>query len=390
MPRKICVVLTARTSYTKIKPILAALQAHDAIDLQLVCAASAVLDRYGNTDKMVERDGFDISERVYNVLEGETLLTSTKATGLGIVEFAGVFDRLKPDAVLVMADRYEILSAAVAASYQNIPLIHVQGGEVSGNIDEKVRHAVTKLADIHFPATKRSAENIIRMGENPDQVFHVGCPSIDIAKEVMENPDPDFDLYKKYGGVGSFPDLGKGYYIVMQHPVTTEVGNSRAQIMETLEAMKDSDRPVLWFWPNVDAGGDEVSKGIRIFREHNDLPHMHFIKNMAPKDFLTLLNNSCGIIGNSSVAIREASYLGVPAINVGSRQSARERGANVVDAPYERTAIRKLVQSHLGTDRYPTTLYGDGTASLKIANHIATTPLTYSKTLTYMLDTPAP
>ena len=381
--RKICVVLTARTSYTKIQPILKAIKAHKNLELQLVCAASAVLERYGNTDKMVEKDGFEISERVYNVLEGETLLTSAKATGMGIIEFSGTFSRLKPDAALVMADRYEILSAAIAAAYLNIPLVHVQGGEISGNIDEKVRHAVTKLADIHFPATKKSAENIVRMGEDKEKVFHVGCPSIDLAQKILEKPALDFNIYKKYGGVGAFPDLSKGYYIVMQHSVTTESRDGLSQVKKTLEAMNRIDKPVLWFWPNADAGGDDVSKGIRSFRETKKPAHMHFIKNMSPEDFLRVLVNSIGIIGNSSVAIREASFLGVPAVNIGSRQHARERGENVMDVGYNENEIHNAIIKHCNGKKKPSHLYGEGNAGEKIAAILATAPLSFTKTLNY-------
>ena len=382
--RKICVVLTARTSYAKIKSILKAVQEHDSLELQVVCAASAVLERYGDTDKMVEKDGFRVDERVYMIMEGETLLTSAKATGMGVIEFSGVFHRLKPDAVLVMADRFEILSAAIAASYLNIPLAHVQGGEVSGNIDEKVRHAVTKLADIHFPATKQSAENIIRMGENPDTVFLTGCPSIDVAQDVLDNPDLDFDIYKKYGGVGTFPDLSAGYYMVMQHPVTTEYHNGRDQINATLEAMDRTQQPVLWFWPNVDAGGNDTSKGIRAYRENQKPKFMHFIKNMEPQDFLRVLNGSLGIIGNSSVAIREASFLGVPAVNIGSRQNARERGANVCDVDYNVEQVYEAVTKHCGSKKEKLSLYGSGNAGEKIADALASTSLSYQKTLQYV------
>ncbi|MGQ0528085.1 MAG: UDP-N-acetylglucosamine 2-epimerase [Alphaproteobacteria bacterium] len=381
--RKICVVLTARTSYAKIQPILKALKARKDMELQIICAASAVLERYGHTDKMVEDDGFKISERVYMVLEGETLLTSAKATGMGIIEFSGAFDRLKPEAVLVMADRYEIISAAIAASYLNIPLIHVQGGEVSGNIDEKVRHAVTKLADLHLPATKKAAGNIARMGEDPKTVFHFGCPSIDVARSVTAKPDLDFDVYKKYGGVGTMPDLSKGYYIVMQHSVTTEAQSGLEQVTKTLNAMNRLNRPVLWFWPNVDAGGDDVSKGIRSFRENKHPAHMHFIKNMSPADFLRVLNKSLGIIGNSSVAIREASYLGVPAVNIGSRQNARERGANVMDVGYDENEIYNAALKHCGAKKPTSVLYGEGDAGEKIADILSRSPLSYKKTLGY-------
>ncbi|MGH1376946.1 MAG: UDP-N-acetylglucosamine 2-epimerase [Alphaproteobacteria bacterium] len=381
--RKICVVLTARTSYAKIKSILKSIKNNENLELQVVCAASAVLDQYGATDKMVEQDGFHVNERIYMILEGETLLTSAKATGMGIVEFSGAFDRLKPDAVLVMADRFEIMSAAISATYLNIPLIHVQGGEVSGNIDEKVRHAVTKLADIHFPATEKSAQNIIKMGENPDTVFCSGCPSIDLAQDVLNHPDLDFDVYKKYGGVGAFPDLSDEYYIVMQHPVTTEYQSGREQINSTLEAVNKLQKPALIFWPNPDAGGSSVSKGIRAFRENIKPEYMHFIKNMEPQDFMRVLNKSNGIIGNSSVAIREASFLGVPAINIGSRQNARERGANVVDVTYDTDIIYNTILDHFQSKKPQLSLYGDGKAGKTIADTLSKIELNYKKTLHY-------
>src|SRR3954466_14622752 len=185
MRRKVCVVVTARPSYSRIKTALQAIQAHPDLELQLVVAASALLDRYGNAVRFIEDDGFTIAARVYMVLEGENLASMAKTTGLGLLELATVFDNLKPDVVVTIADRYETLATAVAASYMNIPVAHVQGGEVTGSIDEKVRHAVTKLADLHFVATKKAAERVINMGEDPDTVILTGCPSIDIAAEVL-------------------------------------------------------------------------------------------------------------------------------------------------------------------------------------------------------------
>lgn len=382
--RKVCVVLTARTSYTKIKPILSALKAHPKIELQVICAASAVLERYGKVELTVENDGFKINERIYMVLEAENLLTSAKSTGMGIIEFAGAFDRLKPDIVLVMADRYEVIAPSIAAAYQNIPLAHVQGGEVSGNIDEKVRHAISKLADIHFPASKRAAEWLIRMGEREKVVHCTGCPSTDIANEVLKKPALDFDVYKKYGGVGAHPDLSNGFIIVMQHPVTTEFHDARKQVAETLYAVSDLNRPVLWFWPNPDAGSDDTSKMIRTFREQNRAEHLHFIKNMEPLDFLRLLYASQGIIGNSSVAIRECSYLGVPAINIGSRQANRERAVNVVDVSHDREEIKKAIETHFNGHVPRSNIYGYGDAGLKIANILAEADYSYSKSINYI------
>src|SRR6266850_8451555 len=196
--RKICVLVTARPSYSRIRSALKAIQDHPDLELQLVVAASALLDRYGSAIKVIEQDGFDISARVYMVLEGENLVTSAKSTGLGLVELATVFDNLQPDAVVTVADRYETLATAVAASYMNIPVVHVQGGEVTGSIDEKVRHAVTKLANLHLVSTPLAAERVRRLGEEADSVFVTGCPSIEIAAEVAASPDMDFDPFVKY------------------------------------------------------------------------------------------------------------------------------------------------------------------------------------------------
>jgi len=382
--RKICVVVTARPSYSRIRTALRAIADHADLELQLVVAASALLDRYGSAIQSIERDGFPIAARVYMVVEGENLVTSAKSTGLGLVELATVFDNLAPDAVVTIADRYETLANAVAASYMNIPVVHVQGGEVTGSIDEKVRHAVTKLSNLHLVSTLAAAERVRRLGEEPDTVVVTGCPSIDIAAEVAAAPALDFDPFKKYGGVGPKTDLSKGYLVVMQHPVTTEYEEAREQVDETLYAVQACGLPVLWFWPNVDAGSDGTSKGIRVFREREQPENFHLFRNMFPEDFLRLLLHSTAIVGNSSVAIRECSFLGVPAVNVGSRQQGRERGANVIDVDHGRNEITDAIHEHIRRGRpVADHLYGDGRAGQRIADCLATAPLKVEKRLTY-------
>jgi UDP-hydrolysing UDP-N-acetyl-D-glucosamine 2-epimerase len=382
--RRICVLVTARPSYSRIRSALKAIQDHPALELQLVVAASALLERYGNAIHAIEHDGFIPAARVYMVLEGENLVTSAKSTGLGLVELATVFDNLQPDAVVTVADRYETLATAVAASYMNIPVVHVQGGEVTGSIDEKVRHAVTKLANLHFVSTARARERVIRLGENPVSVLLTGCPSIDIAAAVADRPELDFDPFAKYGGVGPREDLSKGYLVVMQHPVTTEYEEARMQVDETLYAVKEVGLPVLWFWPNVDAGSDGTSKGIRMFREREKPASFHFFRNMLPEDFLRLLYGSTAIVGNSSVAIRECSFLGVPAVNIGSRQRGRERGRNVIDVEHGRGQIADAIREHIRRGRPASDhLYGDGRAGARIADALAEADLTIDKQLTY-------
>ncbi len=275
--RNICVVITARPSYSRVKTALRAINNHPELNLQLVVAGSALLGRYGNAVEYIEHDGFLITEKVYMVLEGENPTSMAKTTGLGVMELSNVFYNLQPDIVITIADRFETLATSIAASYQNITLAHIQGGEVTGNIDEKVRHANTKLADIHLVASESAKERVIKLGEDPDYVINTGCPSIDLAQEVLDNPGLDFNPYEKYGGVGHEPDLRNGYLVVMQHPVTTEYKKARAHIEQTLKAIEKCEVPVLWFWPNVDAGSDGTSTGIRAYRERRHIKSCPFL-----------------------------------------------------------------------------------------------------------------
>ena len=384
MSRRVCVVITARPSYARIKSALHALAGRSDVELQLVVAASALLERYGSAVETVEADGFRIDARVYMVVEGENLVTSAKSTGLGLVELATVFDNLQPDVVVTIADRYETLSTAAAAAYSNITLAHVQGGEVTGSIDEKVRHAVTKLADLHLVSTEQAADNVRRMGERPEAIHVTGGPDIDLAAEAARRGCDGFEPFARYGGVGAPLDLADGYAIVLQHPVTTEYHEARSQVLTTLDAMNDLDIPTLWFWPNVDAGSDGTSKGIRVFREQQRPRNMHFFRNMPPEDFLRLLIDAKVIVGNSSAGIREASFLGVPAVDIGDRQLGRERGPNVLTVPHDVVSIRAAVQRQMNHGPYPSsTLYGDGRAGERIADVLASADLTIEKRLHY-------
>lgn len=384
MKKKIAVVVTARPSYSRVKTAITAIKEHPELELQLVLAASALLDRYGRASDVIEADGFDIAARIYNVLEGEDLRSMAKTTGLGIMELSAAFDQLTPDAVVTIADRFETMSTAIAAAYMNIPLIHIQGGEVTGNIDEKVRHAITKLSDLHLVSNDHAKARVIKMGEEPSTVITTGCPSIDLAKDILDQKELPFDPYKKYGGVGECPDLSNGYVVVLQHPVTTEYELSKIQIETTLDAIQAQNMPTLWFWPNVDAGADGTSKGIRSYREKHKVPNIHFFKNMAPQDFLRLLKASNCIIGNSSVAIRECSFLGVPAINIGTRQNGRDRGSNVIDVDHSERQIKQALESHMNSENPKSDeLYGSGNAGVQIANAIASSQITINKRLTY-------
>lgn len=382
--RKVCVVLTARASYSRFKTALEAIRDHEQLELQLVLAASTLLRRYGSASGVIEADGFHITARVHNVVESDGLSGQAKTTGLGIIELSSIFDSLQPDMVVTVADRYETMATALAAAYLNIPLVHIQGGEVTGNIDEKVRHAITKLADLHLVSTERAAERVIKLGEQENKVFVTGCPSIDLAKRVEGSARLLFDPYKTYRGVGAMPDYSQGYLVVMQHPVTDAFREARMQIEETLLAVESLGLPTFWFWPNIDGGSDGISNGIRAFRERHNPEKIHFFKNMEPEDFLVLLKNCRCLAGNSSVGIRECSYLGVPVVNIGGRQDGRQRGRNVLDVGYDRKSIEAAINKQMvhGTyDKDP--VYGNGHAGVKIADLIFNSKITFTKKLTY-------
>lgn len=387
--RRVCVAITARPSYSRVKSALEAIRAHKDLELQLVVCASALLDRYGNVSTVIERDGFEIAEKLYTVFEGDHPQAMAKTTGHGMAELATCFARLKPDVVVTIADRYETLATAAAASYMNIPLVHIQGGEVTGSIDDKVRNAVTQLADLHFVSTDGAARRVSAMlhprGIEPGPsslgqcdtswvpavgkgVYVTGCPSIDLAARLATHGK----WSAPEGGTGSMPRLDQPFLVVLQHPVTDEHGQAYEQAMATLEAVGDVDMPAFWFWPNVDSGSDGTSKAMREYRENlGDMDRNHYYRSVEPFDFLALASRAACIVGNSSFGIREASFLGIPAVNIGSRQKGRERAGNVADVPHDRKAIKEHILARAGHRYSPSSLYGDGRAGQRIAGLLA-------------------
>jgi UDP-hydrolysing UDP-N-acetyl-D-glucosamine 2-epimerase len=342
-----------------------------------------ILHKFGNPIHLIEEDGFMVNEVVHFLVEGGKPITMAKSTGLAIVELSTVFENLKPDIVLAIADRFETMAVAVAASYMNIPVAHLEGGELSGSIDESVRHAITKLSHLHFVATAKSAERVIKMGEAASTVFTVGSPTIDLIRDT--DLELDFNVFERYGGVGSLFDIEKGkYVVVIQHPVTTEYEQVGRQVTETLHAVNDFGMPALWLWPNMDAGTDDISKAIRAFREKYNPRHIHFFKNFAFEDYAKLLYNSAALVGNTSSGIRESSFLGVPAVNIGTRQNYRERGGNVIDTGYDRREITEAIRKQVAHGKYARQrLYGEGRAGEQIADVLSTCELMVQKKLTY-------
>lgn len=382
--KKICVVIGSRANYSSIKSAMRAIQAHDELDLQLIVGASAVLDRYGAVINLIESDGFVASARVHMLIEGETPATMAKSTGLGLMELPTLFEQMKPDVVLTVGDRFETMATTLAAAYMNIPVAHTMGGEVSGTIDESIRHAVTKFAHIHFPACEGARERIIRLGELPEHVHMVGCPRIDLVADILDAPEISLESALFDKGVGERLNFDQPFVLVSQHPVTTEYGAGEAQITMTLQAVRDLELPAIVLWPNADAGSDDIARGIRKWRERKLDRHMHFFKNLSIETYVRLMRKTACLVGNSSSGIREGAFIGTPVVNIGTRQNARDRGSNVMDVPYGLDEIKVAIARQVGHGPYAMEpIYGDGRAGQRIADILSTEMVDVQKCITY-------
>jgi UDP-hydrolysing UDP-N-acetyl-D-glucosamine 2-epimerase len=381
--RSVCVVVGSRANYSSIKSAMRAIHEHPDLELQLLVGASALLDRYGTVLDVIEADGFEPDERVFMLIEGETPSTMAKSTGLGLLELPTAFERLRPDIVITVGDRFETMATALAATYMNIPLAHTMGGEVSGNIDESIRHAVTKFAHVHFPACAEAADRIVRMGEDPATVHVVGCPRMDLVAEVLAQPGDGLSTIFEEGVGGSF-DLDRPFLLVSQHPVTTEYGDGERQIGETLRAIDDVGLPAIVLWPNADAGSEDIARGMRKFREHEDDSRLHFFKNLPTSDYVRLMQKTACIVGNSSSAIREGSFIGTPAVDIVARQTGRQRGSNVLAAGHDRSEIAAAIGRQVEHGAYePEPIYGDGHAGERIADVLSRVEVTLQKRISY-------
>lgn len=382
MKRKICFVVNSRANYARIKTAILACMNHKNLETFVIVGASGVLYRFGNVSELIEADGIEIESKLYTVVEGNDPIAMAKTTGLSLIDLAQEFHRIKPDVVVTVADRYETIATAIAASYMNIPVAHTQGGEVTGSIDESVRHAITKLSHIHFPATKNAADVLLRLGESAEKVFWVGCPALDLAHQVQREPIES--VMNKYHGVGNKLDFSKPFLLVSQHPVTTEFMDARQQIEQTLNAVLASKIQAIWLWPNVDSGSDALSKRIREFREEHDDANLHFYRNFSSEDYVNILREATCIVGNSSSGIREASFLGTPSVNIGSRQNGRDRAPNVIDVGYSASEIETAIQTQSKHGRYQSSeIFGNGFAGVQMAEILASVDLNVDKKLNF-------
>jgi UDP-hydrolysing UDP-N-acetyl-D-glucosamine 2-epimerase len=363
---RVAIVLTARASWAKLSTLCAALKAKPDVELQIIACASALLERYGRVVDVVKAEGFTIAEEIYSVIEGETLETASQETGALALLLTSHLRRLRPDMVVVCADRHEVLAAATAAAYLHIPLIHMQGGERSGSVDDKVRDAITQLADYHMVCTRRAQMRVYALTGDETRVIWTGCPSIDLAKQALAEPPVPAE---EGGGAGAPIDLTQPFVVVLQHPVTSEAKQAGYQMSDTLWALGGVAQTLV-FWPGQDAGAAHSSKVIRAWTSSFGFP-LHTVRSLPPSRFLRLLTQCACLVGNSSAGIREASFLGVPVVNIGTRQQGRERGPNaidVLDVGENNRNIYEAVKKQIAHGPYPSSrLYGSGNAGQRIA-----------------------
>jgi UDP-hydrolysing UDP-N-acetyl-D-glucosamine 2-epimerase len=379
--RKICFVITNFIHYSRNMLILAELKKRKDVELHVVVGGSALLSKYASkfaqVRSLLQADGIKNIHEVFFNLEGDSAVVKAKTAGLGIVEFANLFGEIRPDVVIVRGDRFEVLAAAAAAAYMNISVAHIEGGDVSGTLDESVRHAITKLSHIHFATNDPAKQRIIAMGENKKYVFNFGSPDIEVVHKIGKNGD-SIDLNDT--GSGAPFDVDKEFIVVLYHPVTTEYAKLPEQTKKVLKAIYELGVPTIWFWPNVDIGAEEISHELRIFNNEVKDHKIRFMRYLPPKKFLSLLNKSKCLVGNSSAGIKECSYLGVPVVNIGSRQKNRLRGANVLDVQYHTSAIKDAITVQIAQGRFESSdIYFAKDTAKNIAETVATVPLYVQK-----------
>jgi UDP-hydrolysing UDP-N-acetyl-D-glucosamine 2-epimerase len=350
--RRICFPITSRAYYGRSQLLIRKLHSHPDLELELMLGGSILLDKYSrHIADDIEAGGFNISTSLFNVIEGGNHVAMAKTACLTALEFTNGIYALDPDIVVICGDRFEQLAIAMAAAYLNTTIAHIEGGDVSGSIDESVRHAITKLAHVHFVTNADAAQRVIAMGEDPRYVFNTGSLDVEVAARVeTELTNARINGY----GVGHEVDITRPFLTVIQHPVTTEHDN-RLHLETTLGAIAGLNMPAIWFWPNPDAGTGEMAETLRHFREHQEAAteKMRFLTNVPVDEFVALLKATACLVGNSSAGIKECSYLGTPVVDIGGRQQGRLRGEHVRQAAYEADDIQRAVMAQVRHGRYP-------------------------------------
>lgn len=355
MFKKVLYITGTRADYGLMNETLKLLNSDNDIHLDVVATGMHLMEEFGYSLDEIKKDNFNLHV-INQIFEKDDESSMSEFIGNLIVDLTGMMNKLKPDVVLLLGDRGEMLAGAIVASYLQIPVAHVHGGDVSSTVDDSTRHAITKLANIHFAATEKSASRIIQMGENPDNIFVVGAPGLDSIVTSKGDIDENY-LRRKY-------NITEDFVLVLQHPVSLEVDESAFQIKQTLDAVKSTDYQVILVYPNADAGGRAM---IDVINQYD----VDAYRNIPHDDFIGLLSMANALIGNSSSGIIESSSFKLPVINIGTRQSGREKAENVIDVDYDSKQIVDAL-NYIETEKYQNILkkcinpYGDGKTSERI------------------------
>lgn len=369
MKRKITVITGTRAEYGLLYPVMRAIQNQPELDLSIIATGMHLSPEHGYTITEIENDGFKVDVAVDMLICNDTGASMAKSLGIGLISITQALEQLRPDIVLVLGDRDEPFAGVIAASHMNIPVAHIHGGDSTsgGCIDESIRHSITKFAHIHFPATEESAARIEKLGEETWRINTVGAPGLDMILNTELFPKEQ--LIERYSLNTNEPLL-----LVVQHPVTTQPENAANEMRTTLEALAELGIQTILVYPNSDAGGRSM---IEVIKEYEYLPFLRTFKSLPHIDYLSLLNITNTLVGNSSSGIIEAPSFHLPVVNIGIRQEGRQRSDNVIDVASDKEKIIEAINTALHDEAFKQKAkeyvnpYGDGKAGLKITEVLA-------------------
>jgi GDP/UDP-N,N'-diacetylbacillosamine 2-epimerase (hydrolysing) len=357
---KILTLVERRADYSRMRPILKELYKDSFFDVYLIVTGVCLLNLHGKDIDYIKADGFIINSEVpmFKKNGRNTNASMVRALAKVLDGITIEIEKFKPDLVLTGFDIGANLATTIAAAHMNIPVAHIQGGEITGSIDESIRHAMSKFSHIHFPATEDARNRLIRLGENPEYVFNVGCPSIDT---IIQTPVIDKNILEKKFNV----DFSKPIILLIQHPVTSESNSSAQQILNTIDVINELKIQALVALPNNDAGSSEIIDEIKN-------SGLSWYPSLSTEDFVNVYRYIWAIVGNSSSGIHESSTFGIPAVNIGTRQQDRQRAENVIDVNYSKEEIKKGIQKALFDRSFRSQVnniknpYGTGNSAEKI------------------------
>lgn len=372
--KRVLGVTGIRSEYDIMSSVFRAIANHPDLDLQLVVTGAHLSDAFGRTIDEIHADGFVVADKIESLLSGDQASFRVKGLAIQLQGLVQTVARINPDILLVLGDREESMTTALVGAYMNIPVAHIAGGDrVIGNVDDQIRHAVTKLAHMHFVTNRESKERILRLGEQPFRVFDVGNPGLDRLLDV-----PVIDVAELSSRLGFSIADGEPFVMLIQHVISTEIDQAYEQMMASLEAVRELGIKTVLSYPNSDAGGQQM---IRAIREYESLPFLYAAKNIPRLEFVNLMRLASCLLGNSSAGILEAPLLKLPVINVGNRQRGRLHAENVQFVPHDKDRIIEALRRAIFDTEYRKAVaacsnpYGDGQSSARIADILAATPI---------------